>query len=98
MSAQTRVRVAVAGCGYWGPNLIRNFADHPESDLVIACDAKPERLASIRRRYPACTCTTDFDEALSHPLVEAVALATPVSSHFRLARRALEAGKHVLVE
>lgn len=98
MTSRGRVRVAVVGSGYWGPNLIRNLADHSDSDLVMVCDAKTERLNSVRRRYPACTCVTDFEEVLKHPLIEAVALATPVSSHFRLARRALEAGKHVLVE
>ena len=92
------IGIAVVGHGYWGPNLVRTFADCPESDLVMVCDKKPERLSLIRRRYPSVICSSEIDDVLRHPRVEAVALATPVSSHFGLARRIIESGKHVLVE
>ncbi len=92
------VRVAVVGLGYWGPNLLRNFHGLPEAEVVWACDPRKEALRAIGRRYPAVPRTSAFDDVLADPAVEAVALATPVSTHFELALAALEAGKHVLVE
>ncbi len=100
MSAVPRepVRVAVVGLGYWGPNLVRNLYELPEAELVGVCDLTEERLARIGRRYPDVRRTTSYDELLDDPSVEAVAIATTVGTHFKLARAALEAGKHVLVE
>jgi predicted dehydrogenase len=92
------VRVAVVGLGYWGPNLARNLFEIPEADLVAVCDLDPERLERIRRRYPDVRRTTDYADLLEDPEIEGIAIATSVSSHFTLAREALEAGKHVLVE
>ncbi len=92
------VGVAVIGCGYWGPNLIRNFFDTPGCRVVAACDANDGRLETISRRHPSLTVTTSFDDVLADPSVDAVAIATPVNTHAPLAKRALEAGKHVLVE
>jgi len=92
------IGVAVVGYGYWGPNLVRNFSDTPGARLVTVCDLKKERLASVHSRYPAVKITDDFEEVLRDPAVSAVAIATPVSSHFRLAMSALMAGKHVFVE
>jgi predicted dehydrogenase len=92
------VRVAVVGLGYWGPNLVRNFFEIAEADVVAVCDLDEGRLERIQRRYPGVACRTSYAELLADPDVEAVAIATPVSSHFALAREALEAGKHVLVE
>jgi predicted dehydrogenase len=92
------IGVAVVGYGYWGPNLVRNFADTPGARLVAVCDLKKERLASVKGRYPSVRITDDFDELLRDPEVTAVAIATPVSTHFRLAMSALMAGKHVFVE
>ncbi len=92
------IGVAVVGYGYWGPNLVRNFADAPGARLVAVCDLKKERLASVKGRYPSVKITDDFDELLRDPEVTAVAIATPVSTHFRLAMSALMAGKHVFVE
>jgi predicted dehydrogenase len=89
-------RVAVAGLGYWGPNLARNFDDLAE--LVWLCDldgAKRERFAA---RHPHARATGDFEEVLADPSLEAVVIATPVPTHYSLAKQALEAGKHVLVE
>jgi len=99
-SADTQhpVRVAVVGCGYWGPNLIRNFEELVGSDVRIVCDRDAERLASIERRFPSIVTLTDFNELLADPQIDAIAICTPIHTHFGLARQALEAGKHVLVE
>ena len=92
------VRVAVVGLGYWGPNLVRNLYEIAEGDVVTVCDVDEARLEAVARRYPAIATTTRFDDVLADPDVDAVALATPVSTHFPLGRKALDAGKHVFVE
>ena len=89
-------RVGLTGLGYWGPNLARNF--DVLADLAWLCDVDEERRAAFGDRYPSAHLTADFDELLGDPEVEAVVIATPVPTHFELARRALAAGKHVLVE
>jgi predicted dehydrogenase len=94
----TPVRVAAIGCGYWGPNVIRNLDAVPGFDLCCVCDADAARLRPVAARYPSARATTDIDEIFDNPAVDAVYLATPVSSHYQLVKRALEAGKHVLVE
>jgi predicted dehydrogenase len=88
--------VGVAGLGYWGPNLARNFDDLAE--LTWICDAAGERLAAVEGRYPEARRTESFDEMLGDPELDAVVIATPVPTHYELARSALTAGKHVLVE
>lgn len=88
-------RIAVAGLGHWGPNLARNFAEL--ADLAWLCDADPTR-ESLVRRYPQARFTTSFAELLADEALDAVVIATPVPTHYELARQALEAGKHVLVE
>ncbi|HZU22600.1 MAG TPA: Gfo/Idh/MocA family oxidoreductase, partial [Terriglobales bacterium] len=93
-----RVKVAQVGCGYWGQNLIRNFSEVDEAQVVVACDAYAPSLARIQKRYPGVQGESSFDAVLNNPNVDAVVLATPVSTHFDFARRALLAGKHVLVE
>jgi predicted dehydrogenase len=93
----TPVNVAVVGLGYWGPNLVRALHDVGEQVRWI-CDLEPSMLEKIGRRYPAVRRTTDFAEVLADPAVDAVAIATPVSTHHALASAALEAGKHVFVE
>jgi len=90
--------IAVAGLGYWGPNLLRAACDVDGMDVRWACDRDGEALAPVTRRYPGVRATHDFDELLADPELDAIALATPVPTHFDLARRALLAGKHVLVE
>jgi predicted dehydrogenase len=92
------VRLAVVGLGYWGPNLVRNLVELPEAELAYICDLRDDALSAVGRRYPAARCTTSFEEVLADPDVDGVAIATPVSTHYDLARTALEAGKHVLVE
>jgi predicted dehydrogenase len=92
------VRVAVVGLGYWGPNLARNLQECTEAELVALCDLSPDRLEQIGRRYPAALRYESLDGLLSDPDVEAVAVATPVSTHHRVVGAALLAGKHAFVE
>jgi predicted dehydrogenase len=92
------IGIGVVGYGYWGPNLVRNFAEVPGCRVVTVCDLRPERLALVRARYPGVETTTNFQDLGSNPNVDAIAIATPVSTHFDLAWWALQAGKHVLVE
>jgi predicted dehydrogenase len=92
------MKVAVIGYGYWGPNLVRNFAETPGCEVAGICDLDPDRLALARRRYPSLRTCATCDDLLADPAVDAVAVATSVSSHFGLAMAALRAGKHVLVE
>jgi predicted dehydrogenase len=87
--------IGLVGLGYWGPNLARNFDNLAE--LGWLCDLDEEHLSAYAGRYPAATTTSDY-EALLASDIEAVVVATPVPTHYELARRALEAGKHVLVE
>src|SRR5262245_49577307 len=92
------VGIAVVGYGYWGPNLVRNFAETEGVMMRVCCDADPRRLELAQKRFPTLICATDFDEALRNPEINAIAIATPVHTHYELAKRAIKAGKHVLVE
>lgn len=92
------VGIGVVGYGYWGPNLVRNFGTTPGARVVAVSDLSPNRLADVQAHYPAIRTTSRYEDMLLDPEIDAVAVATPVSSHFRLAMQALEAGKHVLVE
>jgi len=92
------IGVGVVGYGYWGPNLVRNFAEAPEARVVAVSDLHPHRLAQVADRYPAVRVTLDHRDLVEDPLVDAVVIATPVATHFDLAVQALRAGKHVLVE
>ena len=94
----TPVRVAVVGLGYWGPQLVRNLYESTSAELVTICDARPEALAQVGRRYPGVRQTTEFADVLADPEVEAVVIATPISTHYQLARATLEAGRHAFVE
>jgi len=88
--------IGVVGLNYWGPNLVRNFSDLAE--LSWLCDLDQGQLAQIGARYPDARTTTNFDDLLADESVDAVVIATPVPTHYALAKRALEAGKHVFVE
>jgi predicted dehydrogenase len=90
--------IGIIGCGYWGPNLLRNFSENVGARLSWMCDADTRRLSMLARRYPAAKTTADYRQLLSDPQLDAVVIATPVSTHFSFARDALAAGKHVLVE
>ena len=90
--------VAIVGYGYWGPNLLRNYLEVPGVSVTWVCDRRPEALEKVRRRYPAQAVSGSYDEVLADPAVDAVVIATPISTHFDLAAAALRAGKHVFVE
>jgi len=90
--------VGVIGCGYWGPNLIRNFVSCLETELLWACDLDENRLKEALRPYPNVRKTTNMNEMLADESVAAIAIATPVASHYHLAKACLDNGKHVLVE
>lgn len=92
------VRIAVVGAGYWGPNLIRCASASAQAELVTVCDLAADRLADVERHYPGVSTTRRFEDVLADEAVEAVVVATPISTHHRLTRAALSAGKHVLVE
>ena len=93
-----QIKVAVIGCGYWGPNIIRNVDQLPEASLAAVCDLSQERLTYVKEHYPAVEVSDDVESIVSHPGIEAVILTTPAHNHFALAQTALKHGKHVLVE
>jgi predicted dehydrogenase len=92
------IKVGVIGYGYWGPNLVRNFMTAAGSVVMRVCDLREERLSPLEKLYPGLKTSTDSAELINDPQIDAVVIATPVSSHFDLALSALRAGKHVLVE
>src|SRR5262249_34622003 len=92
------VRMGVIGYGYWGPNIVRNLHSLENCQLVAVCDKSPAALKRAQKVYPALKLTTDFNEILTAPDIDAVAVVTPVWTHFELAKAALENGKHVFVE
>lgn len=92
------INLGIIGYGYWGPNLVRNFASNRHFQVTAVADNRQERLALVSRQYPAIATTTDPDELLRNPSIDAVAIATPVFTHFNFARTALMNGKHVLLE
>ena len=92
------VRIAVVGLGYWGPNLVRNLAELDAADLVAICDESPDRLALVGRRYPAVARVTDVGGLYDDPEIDALVIATPVSTHYPIGMAALEAGKHLFIE
>ncbi len=96
--SSSSISVAVVGLGHWGPNLARNFNALPDAHLQTLCDADPARLQRVGANYPAARQTADFESVLADPAIDAVVLATPVHTHFRLAHAALQAGKHTFVE
>ncbi|MGJ5673037.1 MAG: Gfo/Idh/MocA family protein [Nostochopsis sp.] len=92
------INIGIIGYGYWGPNLVRNFAEIPGTQVKTVSDFKLELLAKVQARYPKVDITTDCRDIFNDPKIDAVAIATPVSTHFDLALAALQAGKHVMVE
>jgi predicted dehydrogenase len=92
------IGIGLIGYGYWGPNLARNFSELPTARLVVCSDLRAERLGLLARKYPEVGRTASADEVIAHPQVDAVTIATPISTHYDLAKKALLAGKHVLIE
>jgi|SRR5579859_754493 len=92
------VRLAVAGLGYWGPNLVRNLYEMSDVDIVSACDIRPEALAPVALRFPTVRTSRKFEDLLEDESIEGILIATPASTHFELACASLAAGKHVFVE
>jgi predicted dehydrogenase len=93
-----RLGIVVVGYGYWGPNIVRNVMERPELELIALCERDASRAERFEKRFPGVPTIADFDEVLADPRVDAVSIATPPRTHYSLARKALEAGKHVLVE
>lgn len=92
------MRAAIIGYGYWGPNILRNLSEIEGVEVVACADQRADRLAAAKKRYAYLRVTDDSDEIVADPKIDAVVIATPVSTHFSLAKKALEHGKHVLVE
>ena len=92
------INVAVIGCGYWGPNHIRNFYQLSDSQVLICCDKDAKKLKRMKGLYPGIAITSHTKEIFEDPRIDAVCIATPVFSHYELASTALRCGKHVLVE
>lgn len=92
------INVGVIGYGYWGPNLVRNLAEISDSHVVAVSDLRSERLTWVHRHYPSVETSTNCSDLLNNPRIDAIVIATPASTHFELAMKAIQAGKHVLVE
>jgi len=92
------MKIAVIGCGYWGPNLVRNFIQSNKIEQVICCDLDQKRLDRMKGLYPSVEILKDFKELLDRPDLDAVVIATPVKTHHPIAKEFLSHGKHVLVE
>lgn len=92
------LRIGIVGLGYWGPNLARNVATNPRTELTALCDADPARLETLGAQYPAPARYTSVEAMLRHPDLDLVAIATPLASHYDLAKASLLADKHVLLE
>lgn len=90
--------IGLAGYGYWGPKLLRNFMTTPGAKVIGVCDLQADRLSEIRTVYPMMHVTPEFETLIRHPGIDAIVIATPISTHFKLALAALQAGKHVFVE
>lgn len=92
------LKIGVIGYGYWGPNIVRNFSNAPGAEVVAVCDLNLKALQRVCQTYPSIQITSNADDILTSPDIDAVAVITPISHHYPLAKRALENGKHVFVE
>jgi len=92
------IKIAVIGCGYWGPNYIRTFNELPSSSVCLCCDIDVDRLNSIKRIYPFVKTTTNYADTLKNPKIDAVCVSTPASTHYEMTKEFLLHEKHVLVE
>src|SRR5262249_21086294 len=98
MTMKKNIEVGVVGCGYWGPNLVRNLTQAQDCQLKVLCDSSEARLNHMRRLYPEVATTTRFNDLLEDPELDALVIATPVSFHYQMAKAALSLGKHVFIE
>ncbi len=92
------INIGIIGYGYWGPNLVRNFAELSRAKVTAVADLDPKRLELVTRRFPNVKTTTNCQELIRDPKIDAIAIATPVITHFELGMAALKAGKHVWLE
>lgn len=93
-----QISIGVVGCGYWGPNLIRNFRSVPSCRMKVMCDLNQDRLNHLHSLYPDVACESDVQQLIADPDLDAVVVALPVRLHYPIAKAFLEAGKHVLIE
>jgi predicted dehydrogenase len=93
-----QIRIGVVGCGYWGPNLMRNFRSLPDCSLEMMCDLSEQRLKHLKGLYPEVTGETNFDHLLNGAGLDAIVIATAVKSHYSMAKASLMAGKHTFIE
>ena len=92
------IRIGVIGYGYWGPNIVRNFHTHESSEVTLVCDKNPKTRERLHKSHPGMAFTTDENEVLKSSTIDLIAVVTPVWTHYELAKKALENGKHVFVE
>ena len=93
-----KIQVAVVGFGYWGPNIVRNFDSQLNCDVEYVVDSSDERLAVVNKNYPHIKITKDLDDVINNSNIDAIIVATPVFTHYEIAKKALSNGKHVLIE
>ncbi len=98
MKTTQKIGISIIGAGYWGPNLIRNFSLVPHASVRYVCDLDKSKLQQIKTLYPTIETTAQISDVLKDQYTQAIIIATPVRTHYSLAKKALEAGKHVLVE
>src|SRR3989344_1908026 len=91
-------KIAIIGYGYWGPNLLRNFYETIDCEVLYVCDVDLSRLKLVRKRFPSVMLTTNYNEILQDDDLDAVVVAVPARYHYEIAKKALEAGKDVLIE
>ena len=96
--AKTLINIGVIGYGYWGPNLVRNFTELTRANVSTVVDVDPQRLQIVKRRFPAIKTSTNFQDLLRDSSIDAIAVATPVRTHFELGMAVLKAGKHLWLE
>ncbi len=92
------IKIGIIGCGYWGPNLVRNFNNTLNADVIYCADVDGSRLNHIKSLYPKISVTKNYEDILNKKNVDAVAIATPIETHYKIAKEALIANKHILVE
>ena len=92
------IQVGVIGYGYWGPNIVRNFFTTTGCSVPAVADERPERLALLSQHFPSIRAVKNADDIINDSSIDAVVIVTPVFTHYELAKRALQNGKHVLIE